>query len=422
MKRTKYLITAIISLFVVIACVDEPDVYQFPTDKYYYDIPDVPVTEDYVIGVPYNIVDSGYWFNESRNEEELYTGNPKLGEYTARKPNSREPSNVLHEHLKWGKEAGIDFFMVSWGGRGWNDTLLIEWERLYNLDNQYPRIVIRYDPGYLLNRNAIRDMPETNDTLQLDIPRMDTLRMDFDSIYTHVMSKSFAYKDKKGNPVMAFCNFTNKYPGEILDLSKFINEYRTIADNKLWIMGEVGGNWSSPENWGYRDATTKGIARADTISHFDAVYITDIATGDYERWSGYYSFMDYNYNYWQQRMRPINKEYIPIIFPAFDNKVRDPSNNNYHIARWYPESKGNKPYIVSAAGEYHEDGEDVQYNLSNIKENPYKMLANVAKRNVGDSRIILVYHWNDFRNGNNLEPTREINEDYLMYTRKFFKK
>jgi len=62
------------------------------------------------------------------------------------------------------------------------------------------------------------------------------------------------------------------------------------------------------------------------------------------------------------------------------------------------------------------------YNFSNITENPYKKYANVAKRNVGPSRIVMIYNWNDFAAGRNLEPVNEFGTDYLDYTKKFFKK
>lgn len=425
MKKIKYILSIIIPLFVVIACVDDPDVYEFPVDKYYYDIPDVPVTEDYVIGVPYNIVDSGYWYNASTGLEELHTGHPADNgftdnQYIMRNPDTRMPTSMLQRQLEWGKKAGIDFFMVSWGGRGWNDTLLTEWGRLYNQDNSYPKVVIRFDPGYMLDKVALKGVEGTNDTLQRDPLRMDSLRFDIDSVYQHIMTKPYIYKANNGKIVMSLTNFTNKYPAEIIDLKSFVNEFRTIGQDNLWIMGEIGGNWTSPENWGYRDESTKGVVKADTISFVDAVYITDVATGDYERYNGYFSFMDYNYNYWQQRMRPINKEYIPVIFPAFDNKVRDPNSGTYFIPRWKPET--NIPYIVSDGAEYQESGVAIERNLSRFEENPYKTLGNVAKRNVGNTRIILVYSWNDFRNGNNLEPTKEFGEDYLNYTKQFFKK
>lgn len=411
MKKTIYLLSLVIPLFMAISCEDKPDDYKFPVDKYFYEIPDVPVTEDYVIGVPYNVVDSGYWFNKSTNRDELYTGHPLLGEYNTK----YSLPEILPQHLKWGKEAGIDFFIVSWGGHGWNDTLLTRWGELYAQDNQLPRVVIRFDPGYMMNRK----FKGTNDTLQLNPARMDSLRFDIDSIYTHVMSKDYAYKDKNNNPVMVLCNFTNK-PESLVDLHKFTNEFRTIANNKLWMMGEVGGNWSSPEYWGYRDETTKGVVKGDTIGAFDAVFITDVATSNKDRFDGYYSFMDVNYRYWQERMRTINKEYIPMIFPSFDNKAREAANTGNYIIPRYSEEK-NEAYIITAAAEYNEGVEQV-YNLTNYKQSPYKILGNVAKRNVGQSRIILVYSWNDFRNGNNLEPTKEINDDYLRYTKKYFKR
>ena len=440
MKKTKYILSSLILLVIAIACVDKADVYEFPVDKYYYDIPDVPVTEDYVIGVRYNVIDSGYWFDKSKKQVEYHTGNPVLDSgdsiykyfhknYEAGWPTTVEQSvsGVLEQHLKWGKQAGIDFFVLGWGGPGWNDTLLTRWEQLCAQDNAYPKVVLRFDPGWMLGKGRIRDNPLTNDTLQRDPLRMDSLRFYIDSIYDSVLQKPFNYKTKEGKPVMILCNYVNKYPGEIIDLKGFVNEFRVRNNNNLHLIGELNRNLTSPEFWGYRGEETKGTIKSDTLTNFDAVYIENITTGSYDRWAGYYSFIDYNYGYWKQHSDQIGTEYIPTIFPAYDNKVRQMWQDNrpfwdgdYVIARW--SKANNKPYVISATAENQPSGTALELNLENTKDNPYKTLANVAKRNVGKSRIIMVYSWNDFRIGNNLEPVKEFNEEYLNYTKEFFKK
>ncbi|GHV22853.1 hypothetical protein FACS189428_5520 [Clostridia bacterium] len=136
----------IISIFFLpailfVACEDKPDVYEFPVDEYVYEIPDVPVTADYVVGVPYDVKtrDTLYnvWYDGGKKEHELYTGTPVLGEYDHRKD-----ADVLRQHLDWGKEAGIDFFVLSWGGHGLNDTILMNWEQLYAQDHARPKVVV----------------------------------------------------------------------------------------------------------------------------------------------------------------------------------------------------------------------------------------------------------------------------------------
>jgi hypothetical protein len=408
MKKLLIALNILIPAFAFVACEDRPDGYEFPAGEYVYEIPDVPVTEDYVIGVPYDTKyrDTLYhvWWDSGKKAHQLYTGTPSLGEYDI-----REDTDVLRRHLDWGKEAGIDFFVLGWGGHGYNDTILTHWEQLYAQDNARPKVVIRFDPGYRF---------QNSDTMQLMPLVMDSLRFDFDSVYTHVMKHEFAYKKADGKPVMVFTNFTNS--GQIPHIADFITFLKSsgAVRNNVWLMADLGGSWTSPEKWGYNatngyeGGSRYGYVQPDTIRPFDAFFITDISHNSYDRYYSQYSYLDYNYRYWQERMRPLGKEYVPTVVPAFDNRIADPTNSNFLIPRW---KDGVGAYAVS-------DTIGGQYNFSSFTGNPYKKWANVAKRNVGDSRIIIVYSWNDFGLGRNLEPTQEFGTDYLRYTREFFKK
>lgn len=398
----------VLMAFIIVACVDKPDLYKFPVDEYIYEIPDVPVTEDYVVGVAYDTkfrdTLTNVWWDNTKKAHQLYTGTPLLGEY-----DNREDKNVLRQQLDWGKAAGIDFFMVSWGGHGFTDTLLMDWEALYKEDNARPKVVIRFDPGYRFGIGK--------DTLQYNQIQMDSLSLDLDSVYKNVMLHDFSYKKPDGKPVMVITNFTNG--SQIPRLNNFINYLKgsETIQNKVWLMADLGGGWTSPERWGYNaangyDGPNEGYVRADTIRAFDAFFVTDISHNNYDRYYSQYSYLDYNYRYWQERMKPLGKEYIPTIQPGFDDRVNTPSSDRFLIPRW----KDGKAYVLSSLA----DG-GLQYDFSSISENPYKKWANVAKRNVGQSRIVMVYNWNDFVNGQNLEPTKEFGTDYLEYTREFFK-
>jgi hypothetical protein len=431
MKKIFNILSFVFVLAVVItACEDRPEVYEFPVDDYFYDIPDVLVTEDYVIGVPYSIhrKDSAnqIWWDNGKQAHQLYTGTPLGGEYDIKDDLSPDK---LKQQLDWAKEAGIDFFIINWGGHGYDsDTLLMRYEALWNQDHAYPRIAIRYDPNYLHDRS----WKGANDTLMFNPERMDTLRTHIDSLYTHVMTHEFAYKKKDGKPVLLLCNFCNKH-GDIAKrasdsspktaLQQFIDFLRGENNkNDMWIIGELPSNWSSPENWGWRGPDTQGVIKGDTISVLDAMYITNMDHNNYDRYLGEYSFLDYNYRYWQDRMKPLGKEYIPMIFPAYDNRVREPNSSAFLFPRWRenPAPGEANTYVVSSI--QADGGSGAIYNFVNVKKNPYQEFANVAKRNVGDSRIIIVRNWNDFNDGNTLEPTEEYGTDYLYYTKKFFKK
>lgn len=409
MKKLITILSIIVPpLLIFSACEDKPDVYEFPVDEYVYEIPDVPVTEDYVVGVPYNLQFRDpvqqVWWDKAEKRPQLYTGTPVLGEY-----DHREDADLLRQHLDWGKEAGIDFFVLSWGGHGINDTILRNWEQLYLQDNARPKVVIRYDPGYrfVAGTTGLQDSPL----------HMDSLRYDFDSLYTHVITHDFVYKKADGKPVMVFCNFTNAT--QIPRLNDFVTTLKSgTMQNNVWLMAELGGGWTSPERWGYHAANgyngpSDGYVKADSIKPFDAFFITDISHNNYDRFYSQYSYLDYNYRYWQQRMEPLGKEYVPTVQPGFDDRINTPGSDRYLIPRW----KDGMAYVISAS---HEDSPG--YNLTSFTENPYKKWADVAKRNVGQSRIVMVYNWNDFGSGRNLEPVDEFGTDYLKYTKEFFKR
>src|SRR5512133_2282802 len=209
---------SVLMAILFVACEDKPDTYKFPVDKYVYDIPDVPVLEDYVVGVPYDTkfrdTVSNVWWDNTRKAHLLYTGTPLLGEYDLRKD-----LDVLRQHLDWGKAAGIDFFMLSWGGHGFTDTLLINWQTLYQEDPARPKVVIRFDPGYRFGTGK--------DTLQLNPLKMDSLGYDFDSVYTNVMMSDFGYKKADGTPVIVLCNF--KIVSQIPRLNDFVKYLKGSA-------------------------------------------------------------------------------------------------------------------------------------------------------------------------------------------------
>lgn len=408
--KIQLLSIAVLSI-AMFACEDKPDVYEFPVDEYIYDIPDVPVIEDYVVGVSYDVIRRdtlhNVWWNGTKSAPLLYTGTPQLGEYDI-----KDDVDVLRQHLQWGKEAGIDFFILSWSGHGYNDTILSNWEQLYAQDPDIPKVAIRFDVGY-------RFPKAVSDTMMLNPLVMDSLKFDFDSLYVHVMQKDYAFKNK-GVPAMVLTNFTNQ--ANVTSANKLTSILKGInsVNGNLWIMAELQGRWTSPERWGYNSrngytgGTTTGWVQPDTIKAFDSFFITDISTDNKDRYDGFYSYLDYNYKYWQQRMLPLGKEYLPTIMPSFDNLVNDPVSNTFLIPRW---KEGSGAYVVSGS-----EPDAPEYNWSSIKENPYKTLANVAKRNVGPSRIVIIYGWNNFTNGINLEPTQEFGTDYLLYTKQFFKR
>jgi len=211
---------------------------------------------------------------------------------------------------------------------------------------------------------------------------MNQMLLEIDSLNKNMMNQDYYYRDNDNKPMMVFTNFTSK--GDVTSVSSMIASVRTKVNDNLWIVGELGGGWISPEFWGYQQTD-----RADTTKVFNALYNTNMTTSNYDRFYGYYSFMDIYFKYWQDKMQTQNVEYLPMIEPAFNNLPYTPLSNTFVLAR---------------------------------DKNVYKNLANVAKRNVGKHRIVLINSWNNYRDGSNLEPNTQFGENYLNYTREFFKK
>lgn len=51
----------------------------------------------------------------------------------------------------------------------------------------------------------------------------------------------------------------------------------------------------------------------------------------------------------------------------------------------------------------------------------YTDMCNVAKRNMGPGRIVMINSWNNFQQGTTMEPATEYGSKYLQVTMSMFK-
>jgi len=345
MKKIFYL-AAIILAFT--ACDDDDDV-KFPKDKYVYDIPDVPVTEDYAVGAFYDELGGKYWTEKGPHS---YTGNPVLGEYDLKKN-----PEILKAQLDYAAKAKIDFFVISWNGHG-SDTLLWNYESSYR--SGHPKLVIKYDCQHFDGRR---------DSIHKDPAKAKFLN-ETDSLFRILFTKDFYYK-AGGEPVMVMSGYKPK----TRSIVESVKDMR--GTRKIYVIGEIDHGWTSPELY------------SDTIKAFDGLYESIMATPDYDRNLYFYSFVDYNYKYWQEKLTAQSKDFIPVVHPAYYNRGYDPTSKVYELKR---------------------------------EKEVYQTFANVGKRNIGRHRMIIINSWNNYRDGSGLEPTEEFKETYLDMTREFFKK
>lgn len=457
MKKT-YIIPVLLALAIaIVSCVDEPDMGEFPTNKYYYDIPDVPVETDYVIGVMYHELNETYWFRGigANNQPDFsqplgYTGTPKLGNpdqnggYYIRKDYYNN-GKILRQQLDWAKQAGIDFLLVNWNRSvAWNnavkvDTFMLNFANVWKPGD--PKIAFVFDCGHLHNIGELRDFPEA-DSLHVnhkEPPSLlypngkvigpyddgrgtkETFLGQLDSLKNFFFNEPYYYKLADGRPLLGLNGYerTNNVQSTIKDVRDTLGIGVYLISPTI----RYGNGYTSIHNiyniyntvrTGRKDANNRDIFKEVYLFRenggkngnpqmpFDAMYQPAMLTNEYARhgegnWRrNYFSIVDFNYNEWKRKLAEKGADYIPSIMPAFDDSNRTDlsSPSRIFIHEREPET-----------GEL------------------YKSYANVGKRNANSTRrIILINSWNDFRQGSGLEPTEEYGESYLNFTKKYFKK
>jgi hypothetical protein len=117
----------------------------------------------------------------------------------------------------------------------------------------------------------------------------------------------------------------------------------------------------------------------------DAIVLTNWNTPDYDRWWAFYSYNDLNWQNWKTTLDKINVEYVPCIFPG-----------------------------------YNEPSAPTQRILDRTEAN-YVDYCNVAKHNMGKNQMVIINSWNDFSRGTHLEPSLKYNKQFLTITKREFK-
>jgi hypothetical protein len=272
----------------------------------------------------------------------------------------------MQQHLKWADTAGVNFFTFRWNGTTDNTILT-------NFKTQAPsanvKMVIDYNTAHLAATNA---SPLIGAKLTTFANEWRTL------ISTYVNSQS-SYYTINNQPVVMLS------PLNLTASTLTSINYKLVADTlravmnsyglKPYIIGELTTGWVAPIN--YPDSILKAM---------DGIVLNTWSTTDYDRMFAFYSYSDLNYQNWKKTLEGWNIDYVPCIFPGWNN----PSAPTQYVI---PRSDSN-----------------------------YIAYCNVAKRSMGKNRLIMINSWNDFQKGNTLEPAAEYGTNYLTITRRELKK
>lgn len=315
--------------------------------KFYYPIPDTPLTEAVNLGAYYYAYQSADWSKK-------YPETPELGEY-----NILENPQLMSKQFDWAILGGINFFILKWNGEINDNELLAQYAAFYK--NQGPKMVINYDISHLGGTN---DSPIVDAKLKLMLAELEDL-------YDRYMANDYYYAIE-GRPVIMITSLipNSKYANAI-DFDFVMKAVRKhFADKNInpYFIGEIPTGWRAPQTY------------KKNIVTMDAVILNSWAPNDYDRSYAFCSFNDISWKNWCDSTSAWKMDYIPCIFPAYNDKVSNEKSKNYIVER-------TEKFFID--------------------------YCNVAKRNLGSKRFVIVNSWNDFCKGNALEPGEEYGTSSL---------
>ncbi|HWV64217.1 glycoside hydrolase family 99-like domain-containing protein [Chitinophaga sp.] len=347
MRTTLYIFCC---LLILASC--KKDKEYLPPD-FNYPIPPVDITENVNVGA--------YFYNYAAADwNKGITDTPLLGNYSAL------AASVMNQERIWADSAGVDFFIFNWNGASGGDPVLNSFVagRSSNV-----KMVINFNTAHI---NASNTSPVTG-------AKLNTLIKEFKSLSSSHFANDYYYKIN-GQPVVMITplNLSSSKAASI-DYPSVIAALRASLDSigvHPYIIGEITTGWLPPGRY------------STAINAMDAVVLSDWSTSTYDRSVFMPAYTDQNWKNWTDSTTTWKKDFVPAVFPGFNDKVMTPSSALFNQDR---------------SGEFYTD------------------MANVAKRNMSSKRLVLINSWNDFQKGTGLEPTGSYGRTYMGITRKQFK-
>jgi hypothetical protein len=398
------LYSSIIALFLIVmisSCsYDEGSVI----DDYFlnYQIENVPLTADCPVGV--------FYYNNGGNglpavnyarliEEPDYKEGlvgpwvkPVLENYRIN-ADSKESVDIIQQHIDWCIEGGIDFLILP----GWqeandkryplnvnpNDTVFTNFVTGRKGTDGLPRetttgsvmnmkslkyiISVNLDRinDDLSNKVLIEDLP-TKTVEGVSMTRIEHFHDFFKKVSDYFSDPNYYRINNK--PVVFLLNAQRLYSK---DSEKLYNEMRAYVKNHcgddLFLIAQQD-SWTPPARYEY--FYIKG--KVDAITHKNMY-----DQGTYDRSYWYPQLIDQNWMYSKEFfMSNWGIDYIPTISPAFNKYVQDGASNNTYRTPIVPRS-----------------------------EETFTTQCNVAKRNLGKTRIVLINSFNQWQYDTTIEPT-----------------
>lgn len=272
-------------------------------------------------------------------------------------------SNIdRQKHFSDAEKGGVDYFVMPYTSELSNDNI----QKTLDANTSSVKWVLNYSLSQL---NATNDSPLTG-------LKLTKLLDDFNNLATLYITKDNYYK-VNGKPLIII-NALNLSANTAQSIN--FGEVVAALKNSLkaqgieaYVVGEMTTGWIPPQRY------------ANAIKAMDAVTLSNWGTDNYDRSNFFPSFLDLNWKNWTDSLSKWEVDFIPNILPGFDDKLTNVNS---------------KLYVLERSSDFYND------------------LTNVAKRNMGTSRIVLIHSWNDVSKLTGIEPKAPYGNTYIDITKK----
>jgi hypothetical protein len=344
-------------------------------DNYFlnYTIPEVPVTQDYIIGAFY------YPFT-TFNANIQYT--PTVGKYAY--TNGIAPTGIIQQHIEQAAAAKIDYFIYTVNSPTLSASNYKNDSTAINTFITAPNSSkLNFAVCYNLNANTLgisATVPLESNATKLESFYKDFQHLAFwmaKSNYQKVNGKYLLYINSAFN---LNSNMDPTLPNSPRPVYAEIRKRLSDMGFDLFIIGQQN-SWTSPGLYYFRFQNC-----------VDAMYETNMADnlGLLDRTYLFGPACDQNFAYWKTMLESWGMEFVPCIQAAYNYQITTPTNTNLSTPR-------------TADGAF------------------YQTYTNVAKRNATKSRLIVIDSFNNFSTDTQIESTTAYGSLYLDITRKEFK-
>lgn len=362
LHKVQYFIIVIIPAVILLSC--EDDSPKLEDNMLNFEIEEVPVTDDYLIGVSY------YGQNDwsDYNYEE-----PQMGRYG--EGYSVTDTDAMKQHIDWLAESGINFLLFDYSpsysdsGIVVADTATFASVFINRPNSGLLRFALKFNFGYL----GIT----TNRRIHVN----DDLFEDFFNGFRKMISffENENYQKIDDKYLVYLCAASDLF-SDSTGSAPVYNELRSrmlAMGYNLYIIGEQP-RWTPPARYEIR---LKNCVDAVT-------YVNMIETANYEAQLFFHQYVYLNWEYSKDYFNSWGVDFIPQIQPAYTDRVVNPSSVNFVF----------------------EGGEDF-----------FRKYCNVAKAHCSGKRLILVDSFNNWTYNNQIEPSVNNSALYLDIIKDEFK-